>query len=181
MSTKLVMFKPNGKRKDLGLKNSVTLIGRGDDCDLRIPIMSISRKHCVLRLEDGALTVKDLSSSNGTFVNNKRVSETQLKAGDRLAVGPIVFTVQINGMPEQIEPVRTKGQRMAEVNEIVRTAVNMQGEVVAKPGTSFETNDGGQFNDDLEAITEEETDPLTVLEQLSSPEREAEHLGDEQQ
>ena len=113
MDVKLAMFLPDGKRKDLSIRNRSTLIGRGDKCDLRIPLLSVSRRHCELAIGDDGLHVKDLGSSNGTFVNNQRVTESPLSAGDRLAVGPIIFTVQIDGAPEEIGPVTTRGEKLA--------------------------------------------------------------------
>lgn len=114
MEIKLVMFKNDGQRKDFPVSGPTTAIGRGEDCGLRVPLLSVSRRHCELGLTDQGIKVKDLGSSNGTYVNNKRISgEMVLKAGDRLAVGPVVFTVQIDGWPEEIRPVKTKGQKMA--------------------------------------------------------------------
>ena len=114
MVVKLVMFLPDGRRKDLPVNHDPMVIGRGDKCGLRIPLLSVSRKHCELKVADeNTLRIKDLGSSNGTFVNNKRITEAQLAAGDRLAVGPIVFTIQINGMPEEIQPVTTRGEKLA--------------------------------------------------------------------
>jgi pSer/pThr/pTyr-binding forkhead associated (FHA) protein len=56
---------------------------------------------------------KDLGSANGTFLNNKPVTEATLKAGDHLVIGPVVFTVQIDGEPEDIRPVKTRLHRAA--------------------------------------------------------------------
>jgi pSer/pThr/pTyr-binding forkhead associated (FHA) protein len=114
MDVKLVMFKSNGQRKDIAIASPVTVVGRGESCDLRVPLMSVSRNHCEIRNENDSLTVKDLGSSNGTYVNNKRINEETVSAGDRLVIGPVVFTVQIDGEPEEIRPVKTRAQRIAE-------------------------------------------------------------------
>jgi len=106
MDVKLVMFKADGQRKDFSVSHEVTIIGRGETCDLRVPLLNVSRRHCELTLAGDGLTVKDLDSTNGTYVNNNRADESGLKAGDRLIIGSVVFTVQINGKPEQIEPVK---------------------------------------------------------------------------
>jgi len=155
MDAKLVMFRPNGQRKDFPVINSPTVIGRGENCDLRVPLLSVSRRHCELRVLGHAIKVKDLGSSNGTYVNNGRLtSEADLRAGDRLAVGPIVFTLQVDGQPEEIRPVKTKGQKMAEAGAAVEEEVDA--EVVAQPGASA-----------LEDV-EEEVDPIAALEALAS-------------
>jgi len=64
------------------------VIGRDPDwCDISILETTISRKHCLLSKEGGRLTIKDLESSNGTFVNNERIAEAQLSAGDTVRLG----------------------------------------------------------------------------------------------
>ena len=114
MDVKLVMFKPNGLRKDFPVSKELLVIGRGENCDLQIPLEAVSRRHCEVSLSGDEVKVKDLASSNGTYVNNKRVNECALAAGDRLVIGPIVFTLQVDGVPEQIAPIKTAGQREAE-------------------------------------------------------------------
>jgi pSer/pThr/pTyr-binding forkhead associated (FHA) protein len=108
MDVNLIMFKENGQRKDFPMRGNTFVIGRREDCDLRIPLPSISRKHCKFIRGDTGLELKDLASSNGTFVNNQRVQETILKAGDRVVVGPVVFVCQIDGDPADPKPVKTK-------------------------------------------------------------------------
>ena len=106
MDVKLVMFSPDGERKDIPLTKPVTAVGRGDVCGVRIPVRSVSRRHCELAIEGDELIVRDLGSSNGTFVNGERISEDiELDAGDRLTVGPVTFTVQIGGYPKEIKPI----------------------------------------------------------------------------
>jgi len=108
MDINLIMFKENGQRKEFPVKGKSCVVGRRDDCDLRIPLPAISRRHCKFIRGDVGLELKDLASSNGTFVNNQRIQETILKAGDRVVVGPVVFIVQIDGDPADPKPVRTR-------------------------------------------------------------------------
>lgn len=105
MQVVLVYFKDDGERKDIHLPSGRVVVGREKGCDLRIPIPSVSRKHCELRQEDDSLVVKDLGSSNGTYRNGKRIEdEEQVEAGDQIAVGALILTVQIDGDPEHVEP-----------------------------------------------------------------------------
>lgn len=99
MQVVLVMFREDGERRSFSITHDLTIIGRREDCDLRIPIGDVSRKHCRLLLNEDGLRVEDLGSSNGTLVNGRRVQESILQAGDRLNVGPVAFTVQIDGQP----------------------------------------------------------------------------------
>jgi len=103
MDVNLVLFKNDGTQKVFQLSNGVTVIGRRPDCHLRVPVKLVSRKHCQLSRNEGELKVRDLGSLNGTFLNGKRVDEAVMQAGDRIKVGPITLTLQIDGSPEKAE------------------------------------------------------------------------------
>jgi len=84
----------------LKLADGVTSLGRHDDCIIRIKSSQVSRRHCEILDVDGKLTVRDLGSSNGTFVNGKRVIGQQaLKVGDELTVGSVTLRVATLGQP----------------------------------------------------------------------------------
>ncbi len=163
MDVKLVMFKSNGQRKDLPVINPTSVIGRAENCDLRIPLVSVSRRHCQLTKDPARIKVKDLGSSNGTYVNNKRVNEAILKPGDRLVIGPVVFTLQVDGRPEVIRPVKTRGQIQAEGSGVGVVDLE-EDEVVAQPGASALQEDtaiGGLPGED------DDVDPISALEALA--------------
>jgi pSer/pThr/pTyr-binding forkhead associated (FHA) protein len=67
-------------------------IGRGEQADVRIKDDRISRLHCSVVCKDGAFYVTDLKSTNGTWVNNERVSEAQLKPNDKIRCGQTILT-----------------------------------------------------------------------------------------
>jgi len=112
------MFKPDGQRKDFPLTNAVSVVGRGEECELQIPLLNVSRRHSEIRLDGDVIRVKDLASSNGTYLNNQRISEGELSAGDRLSIGPIVFTVQVDGQPGEVSPIKSEGQVVVEGSAI---------------------------------------------------------------
>src|SRR5206468_963419 len=63
--------------------------------DLRIPAPAVSRRHCRLSFQDDVLTVEDLGSANGTYVNGQSIDEpTIVRPGDRLAIGPVTFLIE---------------------------------------------------------------------------------------
>jgi len=66
-------------------------IGRGTANTIVIADRSVSREHCVLKLEADRIVVRDLESYNGTFVNGLRVREASLSDGDELTVGEVAF------------------------------------------------------------------------------------------
>jgi len=106
MQINLVMFKTDGSRHDFPLRKSHVVLGRTNRCDLRIPLASVSRRHCEIEVEGEAVRLRDLGSSNGTFHNAVRVQEAELSPGDKITVGPVIFTLVVDGQPEQVEPVR---------------------------------------------------------------------------
>ena len=102
MDINLVLFKKNGSRKMFPLPSSVTVIGRRHSCDLRIPLTSVSKKHCQLTHNNGVLKIRDLGSRNGTILNNKRIDEAVIQANDSIKIGPLTFLFQIDGYPKDI-------------------------------------------------------------------------------
>ena len=104
LNTNLVMVGKDGKQKAFALPSDVTVIGRRHDCDLYIPLMSVSRRHCQINRSDGKLIIRDLGSKAGTILNGKKIEqETPLSPGDRVTIGPVTFVLQINGKPEKIQ------------------------------------------------------------------------------
>jgi pSer/pThr/pTyr-binding forkhead associated (FHA) protein len=71
----------------------LTLIGRQEDCDLRLDHKSVSKAHCILVKTDGLLFLRDLGSTNGTRVNGTRVRRAALLPNDKLSVANFHFRV----------------------------------------------------------------------------------------
>lgn len=103
MEVNLVLLKKNGTTKSFALPSGVTVIGRQQNCGVCIPLSTISRQHCTLILEDQQLTVRDLGSRNGTFINDDRIKEAVVNGGDVLRIGPVKFVLQLNGQPDSFE------------------------------------------------------------------------------
>src|SRR5687768_13618518 len=107
MQAVTVMFRSGGALRSFSIARDRTVIGRREDCDLRIPLGDVSRKHCRLVRDGDILKVEDLGSSNGTFLNGQRVQEALLSPGDSIQVGPVVFVLQVDGEPadDELSPV----------------------------------------------------------------------------
>lgn len=76
------------------LERGELLIGRDEGCDVPVAIDTVSRRHCVVTVRDGVARVRDLGSTNGTFVNEAAVAgdgEVALAPGDRLRAGGAIF------------------------------------------------------------------------------------------
>lgn len=147
MELALVMFKESGLQKVFSIEPGKTVIGRKEDCDLRIPLAEISRKHALVIMEGDSATIRDLGSANGTYVNNVRITEQELSAGDHIVLGPVVFTVQINGQPSDLRPVQTR----LEKREPARTGAPLQGDDEAS----------------VDAVAAGDEDPISALEALA--------------
>jgi len=73
---------------------SVKTVGRAPRADFILEAALVSRLHCRLEAESEALLVVDLDSTNGTFVNDKRIDQARLSSGDRLRIGRVELTVE---------------------------------------------------------------------------------------
>lgn len=98
----LVLVVKDEKQKEIKLSKPRTIIGRQTECTIRIPVPAVSRQHCELILDEGEVTLRDLNSGNGTYVNRKRIKEVVLSPGDLVAVGPAVFVVRMDGKPANV-------------------------------------------------------------------------------
>ena len=77
------------------LQRPVLLIGRHLECDVRINSPKVSRRHCCLAMAYDRVLIRDLGSRNGVRVNGRSVDESRLYEGDELAIGPILFRLEM--------------------------------------------------------------------------------------
>jgi pSer/pThr/pTyr-binding forkhead associated (FHA) protein len=80
-----------GRTLLLPVKSDVIHIGRGLSADLRLDESSVSRRHAILMPRASGARVLDDRSSNGTFVNGRRVQQADLSDGDVIVVGRVVL------------------------------------------------------------------------------------------
>jgi pSer/pThr/pTyr-binding forkhead associated (FHA) protein len=79
----------------ISLHRPVLLIGRHLECDVRIDQTTISRRHCCLAMAYDRVVVRDLGSHNQIRVNGQVVEEAHLQNGDEVAIGPILFRLEL--------------------------------------------------------------------------------------
>ncbi len=156
MNLSLVMFKADGSRREFPVNNRSFVVGRTNHCDLRIPLSAVSRKHCEITIEEDEILVRDLNSSNGTYHNGVRVQEAGVDAGDQISVGPVVFTIVVDGQPADIEPVRS-----------VIDAEDRQGVEDVSASEEIESDTRDTSSDDDDMTLELDDDPIAALEALS--------------
>jgi pSer/pThr/pTyr-binding forkhead associated (FHA) protein len=103
MSARLVPL-TQGTAPIIPLQRPVLLIGRHPECDVRIDLPRISRRHCCLALAYERVMIRDLGSRNGVRLNGLLVEEAQLRGGDEVAIGPIIFRVEVETPPPPPPP-----------------------------------------------------------------------------
>jgi pSer/pThr/pTyr-binding forkhead associated (FHA) protein len=75
-------------------EGGIKTVGRAPRADFIVDRALVSRLHCRLEAADDGLEVIDLSSTNGTYVNGKRIERARVTNGDRLRVGRVELTVE---------------------------------------------------------------------------------------
>ena len=89
MHVKLKVLRGASTGKEVEIRGPRFFIGRSPECNLRANSDAISRRHCAITVGDNDVTIKDLGSRNGTYVNGTRIDgEHRIKMGDQLRVGP---------------------------------------------------------------------------------------------
>jgi diguanylate cyclase (GGDEF)-like protein len=83
----IIIISGKGAGRLFKLKPGPSIIGRGTDAAIRLEDDGISRKHAQLILSEGKVTVEDLGSTNGTFINGEKVTSRLLDDGDKIELG----------------------------------------------------------------------------------------------
>src|SRR5947209_19582193 len=95
MEVRLVLDRGKHGTQVMRLRSEEAIVGRRQDCDVRVRSAEVSRRHCLLSYRNGYLSVEDLDSVNGTYLNGHRVTGRQaVRPGDELGIGPVRFTVE---------------------------------------------------------------------------------------
>jgi len=84
----------HGVAPPIPVQRPVVLIGRHEECDVRIDLPGVSRRHCCLALAYDRLLIRDLGSRHGVHVNGLKVDEARLSFGDEIAIGPVLYRLE---------------------------------------------------------------------------------------
>ncbi|MFI5913975.1 FhaA domain-containing protein [Dactylosporangium sp. NPDC051541] len=87
----------SGDGRSYPLSIGSTVIGRGDQANMRLPDVGISRRHARLDFDGAQVVLTDLGSTNGTMVNGQRVSAVALNPGDMIQLGTTTLTYRVDG------------------------------------------------------------------------------------
>jgi len=88
------------------LNEHATIIGRAVENDIVVTSVRISREHAVIQREGWRIMLEDLGSTNGTFLNNERLhAAKQLRDGDQIKIGDVLFTFRDPDVTVQDSPI----------------------------------------------------------------------------
>src|SRR5580765_3845806 len=79
---------------EIQLKQGINSIGRGVANDFQIHDPSVSGSHCEIIVDGSSITIKDLGSTNGTFINQAKISEAPFREGHSLRLGGVELALQ---------------------------------------------------------------------------------------
>src|SRR5215813_8637398 len=114
---KLVILKGPETGKEFTLPSFATLLGRQADCTICLESQAVSRHHAQILFENKRFLIEDLNSSNGTFLNGKRILDRMpLTDKDTLQVGPYLFGLRLDPPPPMLP----------EDSMVIREQVNAQ-------------------------------------------------------
>jgi pSer/pThr/pTyr-binding forkhead associated (FHA) protein len=96
---KLVVLSAGFSGRTHELNVDKTTVGRVEDNTFQIADPSVSSHHCEILLQGSDVLIRDLGSTNGSFINGEKVSESILKPGQTLKLGQIELQLLTEGMP----------------------------------------------------------------------------------
>lgn len=154
---KLVLLSAGLTGQTHELKVDKTTIGRVEDNTFQIAEPSVSSHHCEILLRGTDVVVKDLNSTNGTFINGDKVSETVLKPGQVLRLGQIEMRLETEGggapsplpaggasasAPAPSAPAAPAAKKQLDQTMVMTRGVKLD-EVGAGTRPAFESGQGG--------------------------------------
>ena len=126
---RLVLLSEGFTGRAFELKAEKTTVGRVSDNAFEIPEASVSSHHAEILLRGTDVLVRDLDSTNGTFINGERVTETVLKPGQILRLGTIEMRL------ETAEPAAAKQKQALDQTRVIPQGVKLD-ELLSSTGTA---------------------------------------------
>ena len=132
---RLVLLSEGLTGRTYELKTDKTTVGRVADNTFEIAEASVSSHHCEIHLRGGEVFIKDLDSTNGTFINGEKITESVLKPGQILRLGTVDMRLESGDQPPQ--PVKKK----LDQTRVIPQGVQLD-ELEGMKTTSFEGKTG---------------------------------------
>ncbi len=112
------------------ITKDLTLVGRKEECDLRLDHKSVSKLHCVIVKTDGLLLLRDLGSTNGTRVNGQRIRRAALLPNDQVTIASFKFRVHLG--PGNIPVAPDEHTQHLDAKEVAHLMNKMQANNMAE-------------------------------------------------
>jgi pSer/pThr/pTyr-binding forkhead associated (FHA) protein len=106
-------FIPLDGNPSFHLDDPLSLVGRDRTCELRLDSSRVSRRHCCLAFVDCSVFVRDLGSTNGTWINGRRVAGGRIRPGDILGIAHLRFRLTLLDQSEGLESKQTHRDKVA--------------------------------------------------------------------
>jgi pSer/pThr/pTyr-binding forkhead associated (FHA) protein len=119
-----------------------TTIGRVEDNTFQIADPSVSSHHCEVHLRGGEVFIRDLNSTNGSFIGNDKITEQVLKPGQVLRLGQVELKLQVEGAPGTTSstPSGAPAKKQVDATMLIPRGVSLGDlEKVGRP-PGFDTN-----------------------------------------
>lgn len=119
----IVVTDKSGAKRLLEFEKNEVTVGRLDNNDIVLPKNNVSKRHSQVALKEGRAVVSDLKSTNGTYVNGRRIAAPLvLKPGDKVYIGDFILTVEAHASsnetvavpPVVLDPLRTTAEHARE-------------------------------------------------------------------
>lgn len=143
----IIISEKNGTERKQAFERTVVTIGRVQDNDLPLAKGNVSKRHCRIELNAGRFIVSDEDSTNGTYVNRRRISQpTVVREGDRIYVGDFILRLELSVNPSSASSTgkQPEGEELAydvaESSDEAGAALEPV-RVSPRPATGFEGSD----------------------------------------
>ncbi|MCQ2054838.1 MAG: diguanylate cyclase [Fibrobacter sp.] len=97
----LIVLYPQTMFKQIPLDVGTVILGRGQEANIRLEDELVSRKHCSIHFDGKSVTVTDLGSTNGTFVDGQQIESRILETDNRLQIGKMVLKIDFKDQNEE--------------------------------------------------------------------------------
>ncbi len=130
---KLVIVDGPGRGKEFPIGDGEVVLGRTNETEIELPSNKVSRKHAAIRVVDGQVEIEDLGSSNGTFLNGKRITRSAVPPGGKIGVGEYLLEI-VNGQRPKAASGKQASARPAPAGAKPAPRTGKAVMVVAGPG-----------------------------------------------
>ncbi|MEX1189671.1 MAG: FHA domain-containing protein, partial [Bacteroidia bacterium] len=93
-SAPMILLSKDGRTQTFPLIKEITTLGRHESNDIVLPELTVTGKHALINYKDNEISIEDLGSTNGTFVNGERIRSRPLKPGDKITLGKVELTLK---------------------------------------------------------------------------------------